>query len=78
METFPMKVMIGIDPHKATHTAVAIDNNEVMLAELRVRACSSQVTRLTQWAVPFEDRVMGHRVRTRSRLPTRPAARRRG
>jgi hypothetical protein len=23
-----MKVMIGIDPHKATHTAVAIDNTE--------------------------------------------------
>ena len=52
-----MKVMIGIDPHKATHTAVAIDNNEMMLDELRVRACSSQVKRLTLWAVPFEDRV---------------------
>ncbi len=53
-----MKVMIGIDPHKATHTAgVAIDNNEMMLAELRVRACNSQVKRLTSWAVPFEDRV---------------------
>ena len=52
-----MKVMIGIDPHKATHTAVAIDNNEMMLDELRVRACSSQVKRLTKWAVPFEDRV---------------------
>ena len=33
-ETFPMKVMIGIDPHKATHAAVAIDNNEMMLGEL--------------------------------------------
>ena len=52
-----MKVMIGIDPHKATHTAVAIDSNEMMLDELRVRACSSQVKRLTSWAVPFEDRV---------------------
>ena len=25
-----MAVMIGIDPHKTTHTAVAIDNNEVV------------------------------------------------
>jgi hypothetical protein len=31
-----MKVMIGIDPHKASHTAVAIANNEMMLDELRV------------------------------------------
>ena len=52
-----MKVMIGIDPHKATHTAVAIDSNEMMLDELRVRACSSQVKRLTSWADPFPDRV---------------------
>lgn len=34
-----------VDPHKATHTAVAIDSNETMLDELRVRACSSQVKR---------------------------------
>jgi hypothetical protein len=35
-----MKAMIGIDPHKASHTAVAIDNTECVLDELRVRACS--------------------------------------
>jgi len=29
--------MIGIDPHKATHTAVAIDDNEVVLDEFRLR-----------------------------------------
>jgi transposase len=56
-ETFQMRVMIGIDPHKATHTAVAIDDSEVMLDELRVRACNSQVTRLRSWAEPYEDRV---------------------
>jgi transposase len=56
-EPFQMKVMIGIDPHKATHTAVAIDSHEMMLDELRVRACSSQVKRLTSWADPFPDRV---------------------
>ena len=32
-------VMIGIDPHKASHTAVALDGREVMLGQLRVRAC---------------------------------------
>jgi hypothetical protein len=31
-------VMIGIDPHKASHTAVAIDEKEVPLGEVRVRA----------------------------------------
>jgi hypothetical protein len=30
-------VMIGIDPHKASHTAVAIDPAEVPLGQLRVR-----------------------------------------
>jgi hypothetical protein len=29
--------MIGIDPHKATHTAVAIDDDEVVLDEFRLR-----------------------------------------
>jgi len=31
-------LMIGIDPHKASHTAVAIDNHEVVLAERLVRS----------------------------------------
>lgn len=28
-----MTIMIGIDPHKATHTAVAIDGDERVLDE---------------------------------------------
>ena len=32
-----MTITIGIDPHKASHTAVAIDGNETLLDELRVR-----------------------------------------
>ena len=36
-------VMIGIDPHKQTHTAVAIDTHEVVLGERLVRARSGQV-----------------------------------
>ena len=31
-------VMIGIDPHKASHTAVAINAAEQSLGQLRVRA----------------------------------------
>jgi hypothetical protein len=33
-----MTVMIGIDPHKGSHTAVAVDGGERSLAELRVRS----------------------------------------
>ena len=52
-----MKVTIGIDPHKASHTAVVIDNTERVLDELRVRACPKQAEQLRCWAAPFPDRV---------------------
>lgn len=48
--------MIGIDPHKATHTAVAIDDNEVVLDEFKLRASSTQGDRLREWADGFEKR----------------------
>jgi transposase len=48
--------MIGIDPHKATHTAVAVDDNEVVLDEFRVRASTVQAQRLREWAAGFEKR----------------------
>jgi transposase len=50
-----MTVMIGIDPHKATHTAVAIDRDEHVLDELHVRASADQVPRLRAWAAQFDD-----------------------
>jgi hypothetical protein len=31
-------VMIGVDPHKGSHTAVAIDQAEVVVGQLRVRS----------------------------------------
>ena len=34
----PVTVMIGIDPHKGSHTAVAVDASERSLAEVRVRS----------------------------------------
>jgi transposase len=49
-------VMIGVDPHKATHTAVAIDGCEVELAKLKVRASKRQSAQLLAWAGEFEDR----------------------
>ena len=42
----PVMVMIGIDPHKASHTAVAVDTSERSLAELRVRSGPKQLDRL--------------------------------
>jgi transposase len=51
-----MQVVIGIDPHKASHTAVAIDEGEDELASVKVRATSKQVDQLMSWAEPFEKR----------------------
>jgi transposase len=43
-------VMIGIDPHKRTHTAVAIDTRERVLDERLVQATGAQVPELLEWA----------------------------
>jgi transposase len=51
-----MQVVIGIDPHKATHTAVAIDGSEEPLSSVKVRASRRQVDQLLSWAEPFEKR----------------------
>ena len=48
-----MNVMIGIDPHKASHTAVAIDGGEDQLSSVKVRATHRQVDQLMSWASPF-------------------------
>jgi transposase len=51
-----MTVMIGVDPHKGSHTAVAIDGDEVELATIQVRSSSRQVAELVAWADEFGDR----------------------
>ena len=51
-----MNVMIGIDPHKASHTAVALDGAEDQLSSVKVRATSRQVDQLINWAECFEKR----------------------
>lgn len=49
-----MAVTIGIDPHKASHTAVAIDADERILDTVRVSSSNAQVAELRTWACRFE------------------------
>jgi len=49
-------VLIGIDPHKGSHTAVAIDGHEIQLDELRLRSSKQQCDQLLEWASLFPDR----------------------
>jgi transposase len=49
-------VMIGVDPHKGSHTAVAIDAAEEPLGKLRVRASAGQARRLVAWAAAWPER----------------------
>jgi transposase len=51
-----MEVVIGIDPHKASHHAFAVEEREVELAQLSIRATRTQTQRLLAWAEPFERR----------------------
>src|SRR5260370_4324831 len=49
-------VMIGVDPHKGSHTAVAIDAAEVPLGQVRVRSSADQAGRLMEWAADWPER----------------------
>ena len=49
--------IIGIDPHKGSHTAAVIDRDEQLVGELRVQADRRQRERLLAWAAPFEPRL---------------------
>src|SRR5215471_2470494 len=49
-------VMIGVDPHKGSHTAVAIGAAEEPLGQLRVRASAVQAERLVGWAQAWPQR----------------------
>ena len=51
-----MAVMIGIDPHKGSHTAVAVGAAEELLGKLRVRACPDQAGKLVAWAQAWPER----------------------
>ena len=49
-------VMIGVDPHKGSHTAAAVSAAEERLGELRVPASAEQVQRLLAWAAAWPER----------------------
>ena len=49
-------MMIGVDPHKGSHTAVAIGAAEELLGQVRVRACAAQAQRLLAWASAWPER----------------------
>ena len=49
-------VMIGVDPHKGSHTAVVIGPAEEPLGELRVRASAAQAGKLVEWAAAWPQR----------------------
>jgi transposase len=49
-------VMIGVDPHKGSHTAVAISAAEQPLGELCVRASAGQAGELVAWAAAWPER----------------------
>ena len=49
-------VLIGVDPHKGSHTAVVVDGNEHELGRLTVRADRRQLERMLTFAAPFGER----------------------
>ena len=49
-----MVTTIGIYPHEATHTAVAIDGSEVVVCEITIRADRDQTTKLIDWATSVD------------------------
>lgn len=48
--------IIGIDPHKGSHTAAAVDRDKVVIDTIRVDADRHQRARLLAWATRFEPR----------------------
>src|SRR3954451_8740159 len=50
-------VTIGIDPHKSSHTAAALDADGGSLSELRLRADGATLSRLLAWAGGWPERV---------------------
>jgi transposase len=68
-------VLIGIDPHKATHSAVVVDEAEHELAPIKVRADKCQVAALLEFADSHRPRRWAIESAGGARVPARPAAR---
>lgn len=56
-EGIQVRVIIGVDPHKASHTAVAVDDREEEISRVTVRATRRQLDQLQGWAAPFNQRL---------------------
>lgn len=50
-------VVIGIDPHKSSHTAAAVDDHSQLLAQLRLPTSRTMAKRLREWADCFPERL---------------------
>src|SRR5215203_4969554 len=57
-ETPSMVVVVGIDVHKGTHTAVAVDEAGRQLAQRMVRATSAGHQQLVRWAATVRGQVV--------------------
>jgi hypothetical protein len=73
-----MTVVIGVDPHKGSHTATAIDASERQLAEMRVGARQGQLEELLGWSARFDERVWAVESAGGLGLSARAATRRSG
>jgi transposase len=51
-----MSVVIGIDPHKGSHAAAAVNGGDQAVAELEVAASKRQLSELLAWAERFPER----------------------
>jgi transposase len=50
-----MPVMIGVDPHKASHTAAALDEHGLLLDQQRISATLDGYQQLRQWAARWPE-----------------------
>ena len=72
-----MDVMIGVDPHKGSHTATMLDGAERELGRIKVRAGRRQLVELLEWAERARGSHVGGGGRRGDGLSALPAARRR-
>jgi transposase len=49
--------VIGVDPHKRSHTAVVLDDDEEIAAQLRIAADRRQLDRLLGWVSDWPERI---------------------
>ena len=52
--------IIGIDPHKGSHTAAVLNRSETVIGELRVSADRRQRDRLLEFAADFRPRTRAY------------------